>query len=123
MSVAAFDTLKYAKQLKQAGIPDEHAEAQAAALAEALQAGLQELATKNDIEQLRLATKNDAESLRQEINLQTKSTANEFAMVRQEIKNLDARIDGQLLLLKWMFGATFAGVIAILVRLFFFRVV
>jgi hypothetical protein len=94
MPVAAFDTLKYAKQLKQAGISEEHAEAQTAALAEALQAGLQELASKHDVDQ-----------------------------ARQEIKNLEARLDGQLTLLKWMLGATFAGVIGIIVRLFFLRVV
>ena len=108
MPVTAFDTLKYAKQLKLSGIPSEQAEAQATALAEALQSGFQELATKSDV-------KNDMEQLRQELK-------NEAALIRQEMKGMEARLDGQITLVKWMLGATFAGVIGIMVRLFFFRI-
>ena len=48
MPVAAFDTLKYAKQLKLAGVSEEQAEAQSAALAEALQTGIQNLVTTTE---------------------------------------------------------------------------
>ena len=108
MPITAFDTLKYAKQLKQSGIPAEQAEAQATALAEALQSGFQELATKSE-----LKVEND--QIRQEFK-------NEAALIRQAMKAMEARLDGQLTLIKWMLGATFAGVIGVLIRLFFFRI-
>jgi len=43
MSVAAFDTLKFANRLKQAGVPERQAEAEAEALAEILEVNLKEL--------------------------------------------------------------------------------
>ncbi|PZN70536.1 MAG: hypothetical protein DM484_28325 [Candidatus Methylumidiphilus alinenensis] len=49
MATIAFDTLKYAKRLKDAGIPEKQAEAEAEALAEALEVNLKELATKDDL--------------------------------------------------------------------------
>ncbi len=58
MSAAAtFDTLKFAKRLKKAGVPEKHAEAKAEALAEVLEANLGELASKKDL----IATKSDLE--------------------------------------------------------------
>jgi hypothetical protein len=49
MTALAFDTLAYAKKLRAAGIPEVQAEAQTAALAEALKEGAGELATRADI--------------------------------------------------------------------------
>ncbi len=49
MSVIAFDTLKYAKRLKDSGVPDKQAEAEAEALAEVLEVNLKDLATKEDL--------------------------------------------------------------------------
>ena len=57
----AFDTLEYAKTLKEAGFTERQAEAQAHALAGVVD---KNLATKSDIEMLRLATKSDIETLR-----------------------------------------------------------
>ena len=45
MATIAFDTLKYAKRLKDAGVPEKQAEAEA----EALEVNLKELATKDDL--------------------------------------------------------------------------
>ena len=45
MVAIAFDTLKYAKRLKDAGVPEKQAEAEA----EALEVNLKELATKDDL--------------------------------------------------------------------------
>jgi 2-phosphoglycerate kinase len=53
MTVLAFDTLKFARRLQAAGMDARLAEEQAEALAEALEANLQELATKADIADLR----------------------------------------------------------------------
>ena len=51
MTVASFDTLKYANTLKAAGVPDKQAEAQAAVLADALAVNLKELVTKDELKQ------------------------------------------------------------------------
>ena len=52
MSVIAFDTLKYAKRLKDSGVPDKQAEAEAEALAEVLEVNLKDLSTKEDLREL-----------------------------------------------------------------------
>ena len=52
MVAIAFDTLKYSKRLKDAGVPDKQAEAEAEALAEVLEVNLKDLATKEDLKAL-----------------------------------------------------------------------
>ena len=49
MPIIAFDTLKYAKRLKDSGVPDKQAEAEAEALAEVLEVNLKDLPTKEDL--------------------------------------------------------------------------
>jgi hypothetical protein len=49
MTAISFDKLKFANRLKQAGVPSAHAQAEAEALADILEANLGELATKADI--------------------------------------------------------------------------
>ena len=49
MATIAFDTLKYSKRLKDAGVPDKQAEAEVEALAEALEVNLKDLPTKDDL--------------------------------------------------------------------------
>ena len=49
MAAIAFDTLKYSKRLKDAGVSDKQAEAEAEALAEALEVNLKDLPTKDDL--------------------------------------------------------------------------
>lgn len=53
MAVATFDTLKFANTLKTAGVPDKQAEAQAVAFAEIIQVNMKDLATKDDLNQLK----------------------------------------------------------------------
>jgi hypothetical protein len=93
MPTVTFDTLKFARRLKEAGVSDKHAEAEAEALAEVFQTGLGELATKQDLKELETATKRD-------------------------IKELELDIKGEIRLLKWMLGFTLAGVMGILFMLF-----
>jgi hypothetical protein len=57
MATVAFDTLKYSKRLKDAGVPDKQAEAEAEALAEVLEVKLQDLATKEDVLAVKLELK------------------------------------------------------------------
>jgi HEPN domain-containing protein len=74
----AFDTLAYAKKLKEAGFTEQQAEAQAEALRAVVDANL---ATKQDI----AAVQRDIEMLRREIK--------EMEMnLRRDMKELEARV-------------------------------
>lgn len=50
MSTITFNTLKFSQRLEKAGIPREHAIAEAEALAEVFESGTQELVTKSELE-------------------------------------------------------------------------
>ena len=51
MSTITFDTYRFIKRLKEAGIPEAHAEAEAEALSNAIKEALEsQLASKNDIQ-------------------------------------------------------------------------
>jgi hypothetical protein len=65
VSTLTFDTLKFANQLKTAGVLAGHAETKAKALSEACETNLSELATKED---LRHEIKELASALRQEMS-------------------------------------------------------
>ncbi len=62
MNVATFDTYRFIKRLKDAGIAEDHAEAEADALSEAMGFNLDKLATKEDIKDR--ATKADLAELK-----------------------------------------------------------
>lgn len=96
MAVATFDTLKYAKALKAAGVPSDQAEAQTDALQEAFQVNLKELVTKDD---LKLAI--------------TELTA--------KIDSSATSLKSETSLLKWMLGVNVTVTVGILIRLLVFR--
>ncbi len=95
VAMAIFDTLKFSKRLREAGVPTAQAEAEAEVLSEIFAVNLQELATKEDL----LATK---EELRHEI----KDVRNEIKDVRNELSHeiKDLRFG----LLKWIIGLAIA---------------
>ena len=95
MAAITFDTLRFARKLKEAGVSDKQAEAEAAALAEVFTANLADLATKRDLE--KFATKQDIRDL--------------------ELKIM--KIDGELRPLKWMMGIILPGVVSLVMRAFF----
>ncbi|MFE1600981.1 hypothetical protein [Methylobacterium sp. ID0610] len=83
MSLAAFDTLKLARTLRDtAHFPPEQAEGLAAALAETVQDGLP---TKSEMNAEFAAVRGEIVSLRSEMKT-------EFAAVRSEIKLLEQRM-------------------------------
>lgn len=67
MTTITFDTLAYVKTLREAGIEEKQAEAQAVALADVLKSGVTDLATKQDIELLRAELKRDAAEMKTEL--------------------------------------------------------
>ncbi|MGH8612346.1 MAG: hypothetical protein ACREYF_09975 [Gammaproteobacteria bacterium] len=86
MSAIAFDTLKFAKRLKEAGFTEQQAEALADAEAELIE---QNLATKRDIADIKLDiadVKRDIADIKRDIK------ALEVTL-RGEIKQLDVRIE------------------------------
>jgi Na+-translocating ferredoxin:NAD+ oxidoreductase RnfG subunit len=89
MTAITFDTLAYVKTLRDAGIEERQAEAQAAALATVLKSGIGDLATKEDI--TRLESKLEAR-----LNL------------------LEERSDGRFKLLQWMLAFNLAISVALL---------
>lgn len=54
MTAITFDTLRFVERLETAGIPRQQAKANAEALAEVLEKGAGELATKNDLTELKI---------------------------------------------------------------------
>jgi hypothetical protein len=78
MSAVAFDTLKYAKRLKEAGFTEQQAEALASAQVDLIEANL---ATKADI----LGVKRDIEALRRDIEVLR-------ADVQRDLKDLEYRL-------------------------------
>jgi len=83
MAVASFDTLKFARQLKQAGVPPEQAEAQADAMADALHTGIQDLATKADVKDIQ----KEIEGVRQKVELLKQELTSEIKIARQELRS------------------------------------
>ncbi|MCY3819475.1 MAG: DUF1640 domain-containing protein [Gammaproteobacteria bacterium] len=90
MVVTAIDALRYARRLKEAGVPTEQAEAMADAIGAEL---VEQLATKSDLEALRLELK-------------------------AEIDQTRTSLGGKILLLQWMLGFVLAGVVTLLWRVF-----
>ncbi|MFQ5454913.1 MAG: DUF1640 domain-containing protein [Nitrospirota bacterium] len=66
MSSLAFDTLEYVQKLKAVGVPEKQAEAHAHALSEVIESNL---ATKDDIKDLKYELKNDIKDIKYEISL------------------------------------------------------
>jgi hypothetical protein len=115
MATATFDTLKYANTLKEAGVPDKQAEAQATVLAEALAVNFKELATKDDLTAA-------IGSLRAEIALVRPELQSDL---RETEQRLNARIDTPFARLErhfnqliWMSGLTILLQLVVFIRVF-----
>ncbi len=100
MPAATFDTLKFANTLKLAGVPDKQAEAQASAFAEVIQINFKELATKDDLTNLRTELKRDIGELRTEL--------------KHEMSDLRSERKTEMVLIKWMFGVTTTGILTLI---------
>ena len=120
------DTLKSANTLRQAGVPEKQAQAMVEVMTD-------NLATKEDIENLSLATQRDMKELgnslhheMKELDISIRSDMrNGFNILLKEMEKMNVYRDGQHSLLKWMvafFGSGMAISIslsmAIVLRLF-----
>ena len=96
MSTITFNTLKFAQRLEKAGATREYAAAEAEALSDVFETGIQELATKNDL----LLVKNELKS---------------------DMREMSSDINGEMKLMRWMIGLSLAlstGIIALLAKIF-----
>jgi DNA polymerase III epsilon subunit-like protein len=113
---AAFDTLAYAKRLKEAGFTDHQAEAQALALADAFKEGA--LATKQDIGDLRHELKQDIADLRhglREVESALKARMDNLeTTLGARVDHLEERTRGRFTLLQQMLGFDLALTVAVL---------
>jgi len=93
MNMVAFDTLKLARKLRDAGMPAEQAEAVAEAEAEALgEFVMAHLATKDDIAEL----KQEIAGVRGEVAKVRSELKQEIAEVRSELKQDIAEVRSEL---------------------------
>ncbi len=99
-----FDTLTYARALKEAGVPEQQAEAHAVALRDVV---ADEVATKADLATVETALKSDLATV--EVALKS-----DIASVEANLKTDIAELKGEVNLLKWMMGFVLAMLAALL---------
>jgi hypothetical protein len=131
MAAVTFDTLKFANRLKQAGVPDKQAEAEAEVLAEALQVNLKDLVTKEDLHTALDALEGrlgariadlDSRLGGRIADLDSRlggRIADLDSRLGGRIDTLEAKVSGELTLVKWMLGLLMGGVAALILKAFF----
>ena len=125
MSMATFDTLKFANALKAAGVSDRQAEAEAVVLAEVFSINFREVATKEDLKRAVADVETKLREVEQRLNAKSDLLRSEvYAKIDQakaELNTNHTKLTGDMYLLRWMFGLLISLVHAIFVRLFFFQ--
>jgi hypothetical protein len=85
MATITFDTLKYSKRLKDAGVPEKQAEAEAEALAEVMEINLNELASRRDLKDVET-------SLKRDIGEAESRLKHDLELIRLELRDLERRM-------------------------------
>jgi len=120
MSAVTFDTLKFSNRLKQAGVPDKQAEAEAEVLAEALQVNLRDLVTRADLSaridalEAKISARIDALEAKVSSDIRDLESRS-----RARVDTLEVKVSGELTLIKWMLGLVVGGVLALILKAFF----
>jgi len=105
LALPVFNPLKFANRLKEAGIPEKQAEAEAEVLHEALAVQAQAVSElEKQVKTLASDAKRDAEQM---------ATKADIAELRASTKTDIAEVRGDIKLLRWMLGILIAGVFAI----------
>jgi hypothetical protein len=106
MAAIAFDTLKFARRLKDVGVPEAQAEAQAELMAEAFVFNMDALVTKDYLEQCldaRFAAQDarlDKKFAAQDARLDKKFAAQDARLADHDLQFVELR--GELKLHRWM---------------------
>ncbi|MDW7680344.1 MAG: hypothetical protein SCK70_07245 [bacterium] len=117
-----FDTLAYAKKLRQAGVPEEQAEVHAEALAIIIN---EKLATKRNLKELELALKHDIKESETSLKRDMKELATSLKRdmkelelsLKRDMKELELRLKHDLTLRLGAMLAAGITIIALLVTL------
>jgi hypothetical protein len=81
MASITFDTLKFVERLEKAGIPRDHAKAEAEALADVLSSGSQERSNKSDLRELELRINSEIKLIRWMLGLSLAISTGILAML------------------------------------------
>ena len=115
MAAIAFDTLKYARKLKAAGMPERQAEAQAELMAEAFLINTDALVTKDYLD-ARFAEQEariDARFAEQDARIDSRFAAVDARFAEQDAR-MDVRfaeVDGKFRLVLWMLAVVVASTV------------
>jgi hypothetical protein len=122
MGAVAFDTLKFANRLKDAGVPDKQAEAESLALAEVFEVNLRELATKDDLRSglSELDAKIDkvAATLDAKIDKVAATLDAKIDKTSASLEGKIERVSAVMDMLKWMMALVLGAVLTMLVKMF-----
>lgn len=88
MTLATFDTLKFANRLKSAGVPHAHAEAEAEVLSDMFAIHLEHFVTQEDLWTTQECLKREIGDVRKNMELLRKEMDCNFSAVQQEFKNI-----------------------------------
>ena len=122
MAAIAFDTLKFARKLKAAGVPENQAEAQAEIMAEAFLLNMDALVTTDylDARLAELEARIDTRFVEQDARMDTRFVEQD-ARIDVRFTDLDARfaridirfaeMDGKFRLLTWMLAMVLASTV------------
>ncbi|MBF0161902.1 MAG: DUF1640 domain-containing protein [Magnetococcales bacterium] len=110
MTAITFDTFKFIRRLKDAGIPENQAEAISEAIKETSATQTEEFAAKRDLRELegQLASKADV----------TRMDAN-IVELKRDIKELELRISAEIAPLRWGVAVCVGGITALILKTFF----
>lgn len=128
MPVATFDTLKFSKALREAGVSEKQADAEAAVLSEVFSFNFRDVVTKDDL-------KAEIKHLEERIDFRLKDLETRVnakfdqvyakldqveARFNAKIDQLDAKVEryatkanGEFVLIKWMLGVTLTLLVAL----------
>ncbi|MEO5368634.1 MAG: CCDC90 family protein [Magnetococcus sp. DMHC-1] len=118
MTTITYDTLKFVRRLKDAGIPENHAEAISEAFKDAQTSQMEDLVTKKDLLKLDGQVSCKADVAKVDFRIQELNTKIETLNANIETTRMDLRRDietAKLEVIKWLVGAS--GAIVALVKL------
>jgi len=106
MAAIAFDTLKFARRLKEAGVPEAQAEVQAELMAEAFVYNMDSLVTKDYLEAC-LDARFTAQDLRIDARFTEQDRRVDALSAKMDVKF--AEFEGKFTLIYWMLGVIIAS--------------
>ncbi|HLC16551.1 MAG TPA: hypothetical protein VJL89_10040 [Thermodesulfovibrionia bacterium] len=115
MSVVTFDTHAVIKMLQESGFEEIQAEALTEVFKTTQETYLSDLATKQDIKDVR----QEIGQVIQEITQIRKELLQEMKALEFRLDNKIEAIKGDITLLKWMIGVVIAGIMSLVMKAFF----